>query len=134
MYEEIKKSLIATLKKIKDIDIFFERNEDTEVSGEYFLVLIKDAGIASESVNLQRYSCLIDIIYDAPAFSNHKYMLMAEAMDKVFGEALETKEVSSFERSVIVVDGLLHYTFPFNKTYEMRPVIQEEFMEHIVID
>lgn len=136
MYEIIKKSLIETLKRVKEIDVFFERNEDVENSSEYFFVSIKEFSIVSESVNLQRCSCLIDIIYDIQNFSNQKYMLFACEMDKHFANAFE-KEAStafSFERSISIVDGLLHYTFPFSKTYEMRPVEKEEFMEHIVIN
>lgn len=134
-YEEVRKGLIRTLKKVKDIDVFFSTNEDTDVSKEFFFVSIKPVLHKSESVNLYGISCVVSIAYNAPNLSPLDYLIFAESLDMAFSPTLyfNTFSVLVREREFKVIDSMLHFTFAFSITYEVKEETDIPLMGELVI-
>lgn len=134
-YEEVKKGLIRALKQVKDIDVFFTTNEDTEASEEFFFVSIKPALHKSESVNLYGISCVVSIAYNAPNLSPFDYLIFAESLDMAFSPTLcfDTFSVLVREREFKVIDSMLHFTFAFSITYEVKEETDIPLMGELVI-
>lgn len=134
-YDEVKNGLIRTLKKVKDIDVFFTTNEDTEVSEEFFFVSIKPVLHSSESVNLYGISCVVSIAYNAPNLSPLDYLNFAESLDMAFSPTLyfDTFSVLVREREFKVIDSMLHFIFTFSITYEVKEDSDIPLMAELVI-
>ncbi len=134
MYEEIRKGLIKALKKVKDIDVIFIKNEDFDEVSEYFFVVIKPISKDVETVNMYRESFLIDIMYDKEGASIHELMLMAEKIDDYFKPVIYFDTFSvSVNATIKVIDNILHYTFDFDKTYTVIRESKEDMMESLEI-
>lgn len=134
MYQEIKRGIIKVLQEIKDIDIIFIKNEDVEEVGEYFYVIVKPIEKRTDSLNLCTQSYLIDILYDKKDAIYHELMEMAERIDCHFRPILEFETFSVIVNAQMqVIDMILHYSFHFSITYEVRKEKTEEMMGQIEV-
>ncbi len=134
MYDEIKDALIKALKKIKDIDIIFMRNEDFEDVNEYFYPIIKVISKKTESINLKTESFLIDILYEKEGASYSEYMQMGEKIDEYFSPVFYFENFSiALDAEIKVIDEILHYIFSFSLTYRIENEVEADLMKTLSI-
>ncbi len=119
-YEKVKTGIIKILSKVKDIDIFFTKNEDSEVVKEYFYVTIKPIINESMGSNVHKKIFFIDIMYSLDTYSYLKYIAMAERIDKYVRPYIDFGDIcpSVFDTKMKIVDENLHFTFSFEVIYK----------------
>lgn len=134
MYQEIKRGIIKVLQEIKDIDIIFIKNEDVEQVSEYFFPIIRAIEKRTESINLYTESFFVDILYDKKDATYHELMDMAQKIDEHFRPVMEFESFSIVVQAQIqVIEMILHYSFHFSITYEVRKEKTEEMMGEIEV-
>ncbi len=136
MYEEVKDGLIRVLSKVKDIDIFFEPNEDIDEAAEYFFVMLKPIMTENLGKDVVGKSYLIDIRYYLSNWNYLKYMAMAEIIEASIRPVISCKDFSLYvnETEVTIVDKELHVRFSVDITYKEESVDTEEKMEKLDIN
>lgn len=135
MYQEIKKGIIEILKKIKEIDVLTEINEDVETTGAYFFLEIIPVIKETCTINLYKEKWFIDISYHDNDFSISEFMKVGEKIDENIRPSIGFESFSATPENVNMraVDGVLHYTFGFSLMYEIKHIKDEPLMEHLDI-
>ncbi len=122
MYDEVKKGLIKALNQVKDIEIVFEKDEDTKQLSEYFYISIKPLEIETESINLESKLYFVDIAYIKDIFNSTEYMMLGEKIDRALRPNIPCKtfNINVLEANIKISDSILHYSFSFKSTYVLK--------------
>ncbi len=129
-YQVIKAGIIKVLSEVKDIDIFFEMNEDVDACEEYFFVKIMPVISDSLSKDVIKKVYLIDVRYYHKDFNYLKYMVMAEKVDEAIKPNIEFESFYSDtgEVDINVSGDEAHIRFKVALTYVVEKEEKREKM------
>ncbi len=133
MYEDLKAGIIDVLSRIKDIDIFFEMNEDTLKTPEYFFVMIKPVINESLSKGAHKKVYLVDIRYYSEDWNHLKYMVMGEKLDEAIRPVLKFGDFNASinDTDINVVDEELHVRFKVGVIYKLKEESTAKLMREL---
>ncbi len=129
-YQVIKAGIIKVLSKVKDIDIFFEMNEDVDACEEYYFVKILPVISKKVSKDANEKVYLVDIRYYHKDFNYLKYIVMAENIDEAIKPNIEFEDFWSDTNEVdINISGEeVHIRFKVALTYVVEKEEEGEKM------
>lgn len=120
-YTSIKKTLVACLKSVKDIEVAFEELSKTKESAkldEWFFVSLLPVTNQMNGEFMRDRSFIIDIAYWHSDQTKKRYFEMSEKLDKVFQPCfhIEDRHITIPDTEFRIVEDVAHYIFTLKFT------------------